>query len=351
MTSELHDRLRLIGFSNAVAQALAGLGPAGDAMRVVEVHRERVELSDGSDQFSARVRPSVVRDLGLQQEQMAVGDWVLASRERDGSVWVAARMAPLTRLARRTAGGRQCLVSNVDTALLVMGLDRDFNLRRLERYLALARSAGVWPVVILTKLDAAASADVQVEAARGRIPANVPIIALDAREPAAATDLAAYLAPGQTLVALGSSGAGKSTLTNTLLGRAEQATGAVRANDSRGRHTTTQRSLHRLAGGACIIDTPGLRGLQADIDEAGLNASYADIGALAEGCRFRDCQHASEPGCAVRAGVLPDRLTNFHKMQREIRRETMTVLERRQQLAEWKARSRGAEERMKIKRG
>jgi len=110
-------------------------------------------------------------------------------------------------------------------------------------------------------------------------------------------------------------------------------------------------ALHRLPGGACIIDTPGLRGLRADTDEDGLNASFADIVALAESCRFRDCQHSGEPGCAVQAAVQPDRLANFHKMRREIRRETMTVLDRRKQLAEWKARSRGAEERMKLKRG
>ena len=169
--------------------------------------------------------------------------------------------------------------------------------------------------------------------------------------PAAAKELAPYLGLGQTLVLLGSSGAGKSTLTNTLLGRAEQDTGPVRADDSRGRHTTTARSLHPLAGGACVIDTPGLRGLRADTDESGLIASFADIVALAERCRFRDCQHDGEPGCAVRTQVDLDRLANFHKMRREIRRETMTVLDRRKQLAQWKARSRAAEQRMKMKRG
>ncbi len=189
------------------------------------------------------------------------------------------------------------------------------------------------------------------EETRRRIPADVPVHAVDARVPAAATELAPYLGLGQTLVLLGSSGAGKSTLTNTLLGRAEQDTGPVRADDSRGRHTTTVRSLHPLAGGACVIDTPGLRGLRADTDESGLIASFADIVALAEQCRFRDCQHDGEPGCAVRAQVDLDRLANFHKMRREIRRETMTVLDRRKQLAQWKARSRAAEQRMKMKRG
>lgn len=352
MTPEHQDRLRPIGLNPPAARALAGLAPAGKAMRIVEVHRDLVELHDGDRVSRAQLRPALARDLAVQDEQLAVGDWVLADCERDGGLWVAARMEPLTQIVRRTSeGARQCLVSNVDTALLVMGLDGDFNLRRLERYLTLVRSAGVWPVVVLTKADLANGAEARIDEARRRIPADVPILAFDARSAVAAAPLEGYLGPGQTLVALGSSGAGKSTLTNTLLGRAEQATGAVREDDSRGRHTTTARSLHRLPGGACIIDTPGLRGLRPDTDEDGLNASFADIMALAEDCRFRDCQHAGEPGCAVQAAVHPDRLANFRKMRREIRRETMTALDRRRQLAEWKARSRSAEARMKMKRG
>ena len=135
--------------------------------------------------------------------------------------------------------------------------------------------------------------------------------AVNALDPSSAATLAPYLGAGQTLVLLGSSGAGKSTLTNALIGRAVQDTGAVRADDSRGRHTTTVRSLHRLPGGACVIDTPGLRGLAPDIDEAGLAASFEDIQSLASQCRFRDCTHADEPGCAVRAGVAPDRLAQL----------------------------------------
>jgi ribosome biogenesis GTPase len=152
-------------------------------------------------------------------------------------------------------------------------------------------------------------------------------------------------------VLLGSSGAGKSTLTNALLGDAVQATGAVRADDSRGRHTTTTRSLHRLPGGACVIDTPGLRGLAPDIDAAALADSFDDIRTLAAACRFRDCTHHSEPGCAVRAGVAPDRLANYHKLLRDIRRETMTPLERRAVVSMWKARTKSAAARMKLKRG
>jgi ribosome biogenesis GTPase len=232
-----------------------------------------------------------------------------------------------------------------------MGLDGDFNLRRLERYLAMVHPAGLWPVVVLTKADLCSEVDERRAEVTARIGARVDVHAVNSLDRAAATALAPYLGAGQTLVLLGSSGAGKSTLTNALLGRDLQATGAVRAGDGRGRHTTTVRSLHRLAGGACVIDTPGLRGLAPDIDEAALMASFDDISALSAQCRFRDCTHVDEPGCAVRAGVAPDRLANYQKMLRDIRRETMTPLQKREVLAMWKARHRAAAVRMKIKRG
>jgi ribosome biogenesis GTPase len=246
-------------------------------------------------------------------------------------------------------------VSNVDTALLVMGLDDDFNPRRLERYLALVHGDAIVPVVVLTKRDVAAPSpealDARLDALRGRIPAHVDVVAVNATHASAAEALACYLARGQTLVLLGSSGAGKSTLTNTLLGAAVQDTGAVREHDSRGKHTTTSRSLHRVPGGACVIDTPGLRTLRPDIDEATLAGSFADVETLAGQCRFRDCKHAHEPGCAVRDGMDADRLRNYHKLLREARRDTLTALDRQKQLAEWKVRGRATRERMKVKRG
>jgi ribosome biogenesis GTPase len=167
----------------------------------------------------------------------------------------------------------------------------------------------------------------------------------------AAQALAPYLNAGQTVVLLGSSGAGKSTLTNTLAGAPLQDTGAVREHDSRGKHTTTSRSLHRLPGGACIIDTPGLRALRPDVDEATLAWLFDDIGRLAMQCRFRDCRHQEEPGCAVREGIGSDRLRNYHKLMREARRDTMSLLERQQQAAVWRARGKATRQWMKIKRG
>jgi ribosome biogenesis GTPase len=352
MNPDLLDRLRPIGCNALMAQAISQIDSDGTPMRVTEVHRESVAVHDGLSERRARPLPRLARELSLFGDQLAVGDWVLVEIDSHGSHWLTARVTPVTQLARRASdGARQCLVSNVDTALLVMGLDGNHNLRRLERYLAMVQSAGVWPVVVLTKQDLANSAADKIVDLHRRVPPSVPVHAVDARSESAANELRDYLEPGQTLVMLGSSGVGKSTLTNTLLGRTVQVIGDVRADDSRGRHTTTVRSLHRLAGGACVIDTPGLRGLEIDSTEEGLQASFTDVAALALGCRFRDCTHTDEPDCAVRASVHPDRLANFHKLRREIRRETMTFLDRRRQVAEWKARGRAADLRMKLKRG
>jgi ribosome biogenesis GTPase / thiamine phosphate phosphatase len=356
MTLENEDRLRSIGLTPPLLQRYAQLQAEGQVdghkMRVVEVHRDTVVLHDGDREIDARVRPAVLKTAEIGGDPLTVGDWVLAEQLRDKSWWLIALVPPLTRLARRNSEGRrQCLVSNVDSALLMMGLDGNHNVRRLERYLAMVQGAGVWPIVVLSKRDVAPHAQQRVDDVRSRVPAEVPVHAIDARSAAVCAEFAPYLGPGQTVVLLGSSGVGKSTLTNALMGHTVQATAEVRADDSRGRHTTTVRSLHRLPGGACLIDTPGLRGLQADTNEEGLNVSFSDIVALAGQCHFRDCTHRHEPDCAVRDQLNPDRLANYRKLMREVQRESMTFLDRRKQLAEWKARGRAAEQRMKLKRG
>lgn len=352
MNPDVLDRLRPIGCNNLIVQALSQFDGDGTAMRVTEVHRDSVVVHDGTAERRAQLLPRLARELPLAGEAISVGDWVFAAADAHDTLWLNARMPPVSQISRRGSDGlRQCLVSNVDTALLVMGLDGDHNLRRLERYLAMTQSAGVWPVVVLTKQDLAHAAAERIVDLHRRVPPGIPVHAVDARAPGAAEELRDYLGAGQTLVMLGSSGVGKSTLTNTLLGHCVQATGPVRAADSRGRHTTSARSLHRLASGACVIDTPGLRGLEIDATEQGLAASFADIAALSAQCRFRDCTHTDEPDCAVRASVHPDRLANYQKLRREIRRETMTFLDRRRQIAEWKARGRAAGERMRMKRG
>lgn len=369
---EIHfERLRSLGLTPALAnRAVALAAECGEAatttatplelLRLTEVHRDALRLHDGADELSARALPRLARALDDAGTALAVGDWVLAATDVHGQIWVQARVPPQSHLNRRDADGRRHpVVSNVDTALLVMGLDDDFNVRRLERYLALVQASGdgeggIVPAVVLTKADVVAQVPgllaARLEALRGRVPARIDLFAIDGTDPYTVQQLRAYLGAGQTLVVLGSSGAGKSTLTNTLLGAPVQDTGAVRAHDSRGKHTTTARSLHRLPGGACVIDTPGLRALRPDVDEATLAAAFGDIDALAAQCRFRDCRHLDEPGCAVRDGVPADRVRNYHKLLREARRDTMSVLERQQQLAMWKARGRAGRERLKIKR-
>jgi ribosome biogenesis GTPase len=323
------------------------------ALLVTEVQRDRVSLFDGEREHPARLLPALQQALQMEDDAVAVGDRVHAQRNALGEWWVGERLARRNVIARRdTYGHRQVLVSNVDTVLLVMGLDHDFNLRRLERYLALVRLAQVQPVLVLTKADASDADAVAARTAQAHaaLPPAVAVFALDGRDPATAATLAPWLAPGHTLVVLGSSGAGKSTLTNTLAGTRER-TGAARADDSRGRHTTTWRSLHRCPGGACIVDTPGLRTLRLDADEAGLEQVFDDIARWSTQCRFRDCRHDGEPGCAVREAVPAERVRNFHKLQREARRDTLSALERHHQVRQWKARGREARVNQRMKRG
>jgi len=353
------DTLIGIGLTTAMFRRLTARTRHADEspMRVIEVRRESVRLHDGVHEVAASVPPAL--NQALADDALAVGDWVLADRPAPGHWRVVERVPPVTQIARRTNDGRgaarrQVLVANVDSAFLVMGLDRDFNLRRLDRYRALAHVAGVAAVVVLTKADTLAPDEVaqRCRAARDAAGSQVPLFALDARSLQAADALAPWLARGCSAVMLGSSGAGKSTLTNTLCGDVAQQTGAVRADDGRGRHTTTVRTLHRASAGGCLIDTPGLRALRLDIDDAdALDGVFDDVARLASRCRFRDCRHADEPGCAVRDALPAERVRNFHKLQREAQRDSMNALQLREQRREWKLRGREGAMRARAKRG
>jgi ribosome biogenesis GTPase len=315
-----------IGFNSAVARAAAqaSCNDTDALMRVTEVSRATCKVHDGSAVYDARPLPALER-----QPPTVGGDWMIVTRDPHGAHWLAARVPPYTELTRiAPSGARQALVANVDFALLVMGLDGNFNLRRLERFVALVKSSHVTPVAVLTKKDLCADFERRLDELAERMPGDLERYAVNATDATSLACLAHHFGPGNTGVLLGSSGAGKSTLTNTFLGQSTQQTGAVRESDSRGRHTTTIRQLHLLPGGACLIDTPGLRGLRLDMDEDSLDEAFAEIGALAAHCRFRDCRHEHEPGCAVRVAVPPDRLANYQKLRREIARETATPTER-----------------------
>ena len=334
--------LRRIGLNNPIAARLA-LHDRGRPARVASVHRTALVLHDGLQELPARPHPSL-------DAQPAVGDWVLFDHNDQAEAWVHTLVDPLNELVRRDANGtRQRLAANVDTALLVMGLDGDFNLRRLERYLMVAKSCDVAPVIVLTKGDLVPDADAKVEQVGERLTATVSVVRVHPQEAGAAELLAPWTGAGQTLVLLGTSGVGKSTLTNTLTG-AHQQTGGVRKGDDRGRHTTTSRSLHLCAGGACVIDTPGLRSWQPDADEDDVNAAFDDIETLAAHCRFHDCTHVEEPGCAVRGVVDADRLRNYHKLLREVRHAAATPLDRIAARSRWKVLNRMARARAQAKR-
>ena len=348
--------LRDIGLSHATVQAaLAHARPDGTRLaRVIEIQREHLLVHDGADAHAVVPWPTLRVALELEHDQLVVGDWVwwrAAASDNDRG-WAVARIPARNRLTRRDpAGGRQGLVANIDTALLVMGLDHDFNLRRLDRFLVLAHSAGARVVVVLTKADACADPAAAVERVRthvGDARDDIVVVAIDGRSPASTLVLAPWLVRGSTLVTLGSSGAGKTTLTNTLTGMSE-ATQAVRADDARGHHTTTVRTLHRTDGGACLIDTPGLRQLWLDADADTLNGAFPEIGTLALQCRYRNCRHAQEPGCAVREQVPAARLVSFQKLLREANREQADVFQRKRQLSEWKQRSRAIRARLAAK--
>jgi len=255
----------------------------------------------------------------------AVGDWVVADVREPGSSALILEVLPRrSRFVRKMAGKKiaeQVLAANVDTALLVAALDGDFNPRRVERYLAQCWESGAKPVIVLNKADGCLDTSVKT-AEIERIALGTEVCVISARTGQGMEGLEKFLKQGQTVVLLGSSGVGKSTIANRLLGEMQQEVQPVREADSRGRHTTTAREVFVLPGGALLIDTPGLRELQLWDAAEGLSQAFADIEALATECRFADCKHENEPGCAVQAalsaGTLDEaRLENRRKLLRE----------------------------------
>ncbi|RBC26048.1 ribosome small subunit-dependent GTPase A, partial [Xanthomonas oryzae] len=254
-------------------------------------------------------------------ERAAVGDWVLMEGKR-----IVALLPRRTSIKRGAAGAhyhQQVIAANIDTVFIVCGLDADFNPRRIERYLLLVGGGGAQPVVVLTKADQTEHAEDALAVLEELEAQNIPLRAVNAKDPASVAALRPWLGDGRTAVLVGSSGAGKSTLTNTLLGTEKMKTNGVRENDSRGRHTTTHRALIPLPSGACLIDTPGMRELKPTGEEDLAEGGFSDVEALAAQCRFNDCAHIAEPGCAVRAAIEadlldPERVANYMKLRVEV---------------------------------
>jgi ribosome biogenesis GTPase len=294
-------------------------------------------------------------------ELPAVGDWV-AMRRRPGEDRgaIVAVLPRQSKFSRRMAGqvtDEQVVAANVDVIFIVMGLDRDYSLRRLERYLLLARESGAAPVIVLTKPDLASDLPAQVADVTA-LAGDVAIHVVSPKHNQGVEQVAAWLTPGRTGALLGSSGVGKSTIINRLIGEDVRKTREVREADSRGRHTTTHRELVLLPGGGLIIDTPGMRELQLwDVNEA-VRETFDDVEALGASCHFSDCRHRDEPRCAVKAAVergelSPDRLASYLKLQDELtflaqQQDEKAMLERKRQ---GKVLTKAANRRIKEKRG
>jgi ribosome biogenesis GTPase / thiamine phosphate phosphatase len=291
--------------------------------RVLAQHRGLWRLVTREGEVSGRLSGRFQLKAG-PGEHPVVGDWVsVALPDGEGDAVIHGVLPRRGVFARRAAGEEhaQVVAANVDTAFLVAGMTADLNLRRLERYLVAARDGGVAPVIVLTKTDLSDAVE-ETRALVAQIAIGAPVLAVSALTGEGIEALRALTPAGETVALLGSSGAGKSTLLNALAGEALMATGAVREDDQRGRHTTRHRELFRLPGGALVIDTPGMRELGLLADEEALDATFADIAALPH-CRFSDCSHGSEPGCAVRAALESGALSEarwraYLKLQREM---------------------------------
>ena len=291
-------------------------------VRIVEVHRTALHVvGDGIDESVAPLPDATV------------GDWMLLDRARPTRSRVLDRQSLVKRRAPGTGRHIQLIAANIDTVFVVSSCNPDFNLARLERYIALAFEADITPVIVLTKADLTATAQDYGEAAR-RISDLVSVVILDARGDEPRAKLAAWCRPGETVAVLGSSGVGKSTLTNALAGTRSIATRAIREDDAKGRHTTTRRQLHRVPGGCLVLDTPGMRELQLTDAASGIDDVFADLHDLSTRCRFNDCRHEAEPGCAVleaieQGAIDKARLARWRKLAAEDAFNAASLAERR----------------------
>jgi ribosome biogenesis GTPase len=294
-----------------------------------------------------------LRESQSKLERPVVGDWVavIDNPDRASIQHVFERRTTLLRRAAGTTGEAQVVAVNVDVFFVVTAVNRDFNERRLERFVAAVWSSGAEPVVVLNKIDLAVELDPMLEAIE-RVAIGVPLVRVSAASGAGLDELRAHILPGRTVGFIGSSGVGKSSLTNRLIGKDVQAVAGLRSDD-RGRHTTSARQLIELAEGGILVDTPGLRELGLLDDAGGVEASFVDVEAFAENCRFRDCKHEGEPGCAVAivSGELPaERLASFRKLVRELaagERKRDPILAGRTK-ARWKEIHRAMRARAKI---
>ena len=348
------DALSALGWGFFFQVHFEALGlPDAEPARVVSESRGAFRVCGQHGETAGTVAGRLRFHAGEEQRYPAVGDWVAVRRLPDEDRAVIQAVLPRrSRFSRKAPGPRteeQMVAANVDTVFVVSGLDggRAFNVRRIERYLTLAWGSGAVPVVLLNKADLCPDVDGYVRRAEDAAP-GVPVFPVSATRRTGLDPVRGYLAGGSTAAFLGSSGVGKSALINALLGEEKLPTGEIRGRDHTGRHTTTRRQLLLLPGGGIVIDTPGMRELQLWAGEDDLDGAFRDIEELAQGCRFSDCRHAAETGCAVKAAIEggaldPARLASYRKLQKEIRYTALKEEDgfRRFEKERWKNRMKG----------
>lgn len=317
--------LELLGWSNFFASSFEPYRHQEFSVARVAIQRKNTYvLYSEHGELTAEITGKLRHSAQNSEDYPAVGDWVVIRVGVSESATIHEILPRKSKFSRKTVGAKteeQIVATNIDTVFLVSGLDGDYNLRRIERYLTLAWSSGANPVIILNKIDLCenlAQRLLEVES----LALGVPIITISAANNQGLDDLKSYLKPGQTVALLGSSGVGKSTITNQLIGFAIASVQPVRSGDDRGKHTTTHRELITLPTGGLIIDTPGMREIQMWSSNQGLQSTFADIKTLATQCRFRNCQHINEPGCAVQQALLNSQLDysrfeSYQKLQKE----------------------------------
>ncbi len=317
-----------LGWKPHFQQQLEDLPQHLTPARVARLDLNRYHLLSAAGELLGSLPGRTYAEATTKAELPTVGDWVLtqpADKDDPTSVTIEYTLTRFSKFSRKEAGEKyeeQVVAANIDSVFIVSGLDDNFNANRIERYLVLAWSSGSNPVIVLNKADLCPDREEKL-LSLGAIAAGVPIHIVSAQSGEGIEALNAYIGPGQTVALLGSSGVGKSTIINALLGFERFETGAVRQGDDKGRHTTTFREMCSLDRGGLIIDTPGMREIQIWADEASLAQTFSDVDVAAQNCRFNDCAHESEPGCAVQAAIAAgtlenSRLLSYRKFQREL---------------------------------